>query len=758
MLPIALVFTAVTLLLMMFPITLSAWLGVGMVAVLGWWSPRFSIRLLASAVTAIACVSVHLSWVDQFSLQAMEEQREVLISGRVADLPERTQYGQRFSVELDSFDKQSFQTWQRPRILLSCYRDNCLVQAGERWRWIAKLKRPHGLVNFFGFDYEQYLFAHHVRATGSIVDDARNQRLQTNKGLAYWRQSLFQSLQNTSLHHANIIAGLSLGADDDIPREIWDDLRRTGTTHLIAISGMHIVFFAVMVGGVAGWLWRQGRRTTLWIATPYVQAIAGSLAAVGYAALAGFSVPTVRALLMTLLFAGVLLWRKQWSATTVLSLIAVLMLAIDPCSILLPGFVLSFAAVAVLLWLSHRKSLSSWWRKAIFTQWSIGLGLMPLTLLLFEQVSLVSAVVNLIAVPFVSFVCTPLALLGVALLMPLPEIAAWILQLADHSIDLFVQFNHWCAQWPWAIWQAPQLSWGVRIALVAAVVLALTPFALRWKFASLVLAIAIGFDVITTPRPYAAITLLDVGQGLAISVESAHNVAIYDAGPRSEKFDAGRDIVLPHINALGFSRAHSVIISHADTDHAGGALSLFTVLPDAQWQVGEPLPGIAAAPCQALQQWQMDHIQFTMLAPLNTQWQRNNRSCVVKINIADQQWLLTGDIEKKAEQGLLEASPEALNVDVIVVPHHGSRTSSTDEFITAVSPQLALISAGYKNRFDHPKADVIARYRDNGSDVLNTADTGAIRFVWSAADHPPQILFARSTPRRWRQPPPLVML
>ncbi len=749
------IFVIVTAVLMTWPIQLSPYLAIGAVAIVGCWQRYFLIRVFSTIVVATACVSVHLTWSESFTLSRHDEMRALTIIGRVSELPERTEFGQRFHFLLENFDGRTLPWWQSATVVLSCYQVSCEVQAGERWQLTVKLKRPHGVVNFYGFDYEQYLFAHHIRATGSVVNNAAISRLQSATGLAHFRQHHYQQLQQTGLPYINVIAGLSMGADDEIAASIWNDLRRTGTTHLIAISGMHIVLIAALASALAGWLWRRARQWPLRLATPYVQAMAAVLSAIAYAAFAGFSVPTVRALLMTLLLAVLLTRRRVWPPLTVLSIVAVLMLMVDPCSILLPGFCLSFAAVVILLWLAQRRHCASRWRQLIQTQLYLTVGLMPLTLLLFDQVSLVSAVVNLWAVPWVSFICTPLALLGVASIAIAPVLSHSLLWLADQSVHGFVLVNHFFAQSDWAIWQPPHFTWQQHLIILSLVVMLLLPSSFCLRKWTVPLFLLLLFDALFPSRPYAAITILDVGQGLASTIETSQHISVYDAGPSSAKFNAGRDVIAPHIRALGFSRIDNVIISHADNDHAGGAMALREQFAIAQWSVGEKLSALDAPYCRDGQVFDRESVRVAVLSPtqyMNRTQQGNDASCVVTLRVANTTFLFTGDIEKKVEADLTKRYASALAADVLIVPHHGSRTSSTAAFIDAVTPTLAVVSAGYHNRFGHPKADVLHRYQMRQIDVINTADTGAIRWEWDDANAAPRIRLARQTPRRWREP------
>jgi competence protein ComEC len=347
-------------------------------------------------------------------------------------------------------------------------------------------------------------------------------------------------------------------------------------------------------------------------------------------------------------------------------------------------------------------------------QWAITIGLAPAALFLFSQFSIVGPLANAIAIPAVSAVITPLALAAAVLPWDAPlELAAWLMQ-------WLLQFLEWCASLPAAVWQqhVPPL-WCVLLAL-AGVLWLLAPRGVPWRATGLALMLPAVALPAPSPVPGTAwVTTLDVGQGLAVLVRTANRALLYDAGPAfGIEADSGERIIAPYLRAAGVERLDAMIVSHNDTDHSGGAASVLENFEVAQMlsslPAGHPLLGLApgAQRCAAGQAWTWDGVRFEVLHPENAAAKArktNDLSCVLKVSAGARSMLLTGDIEKPAEAQLLARAPDALRADVLLVPHHGSRTSSSDAFLAAVRPSVAVVPVGYRNRFGHPNAEVLAR-------------------------------------------------
>ncbi|HMC33374.1 MAG TPA: DNA internalization-related competence protein ComEC/Rec2, partial [Myxococcales bacterium] len=471
-------------------------------------------------------------------------------------------------------------------------------------------------------------------------------------------------------------------------------------------------------------------------------ALAGFLAAFAYCLISGFAVPAQRTLYMVGVVALALWFGRATSASRVLAAALLIVLALDPWAVLSPGFWLSFAAVAVIFFVASGRTASPHWLAQWGrVQWAVTAGLAPLLLVLFQQVSLVSPVANALAIPLVSFVITPLALAGA--MLPFD----WVLELGHAILDILMATLEWLAALPSAVWhQHAPLAWTVPLAL-AGIAWMLLPrgFPARWLGAPLVLPLF----AVSPPSPGAGglwITVLDVGQGLAVIARTERHALLYDAGPAFNAFsDSGSRVILPYLRGEGIDGLDALVVSHDDRDHSGGAGSVLEAMPvGLLWSSLSPDHALLAAPawrapCVAGRKWLWDGVSFEFLHPspeaLESRAARaNNRSCVLRIEAPAGRVLLTGDIERDAERELLLRAPALLPADALLVPHHGSATSSTQEFVKRVAPRHAVFAVGHRNRFGHPREDVLERYREAGSELLRTDTGGAIQLRFAPGD------------------------
>jgi competence protein ComEC len=423
------------------------------------------------------------------------------------------------------------------------------------------------------------------------------------------------------------------------------------------------------------------------------------------------------------------------NASRVLAAALVLVLALDPWAVLSPGFWLSFAAVAVIFYVgASRTARAHWLAQWGRVQWAVTVGLVPLLLAIFQQVSLVSPIANAVAIPVVSLVVTPLVLAGAALPV------AWPLEIAHAILEALMWTLGWLAGLSVAVWQqhAPPV-WTLPLAL-AGVAWLLVPRGVPARWLGLVLLVPLFTAGPRGPRPGDLwITVLDVGQGLSVLVRTERHALLYDAGPAFNAFsDSGSRVVLPYLRGEGISRLDALVVSHDDGDHSGGTASILDAIPvGLLWSSlssGHALLETATwrAPCTAGRRWVWDAVSFAFLHPreeaLSGRSARaNSRSCVLRIEARGGRVLLTGDIEMATERELLQRAPALLNAEALLVPHHGSATSSSPEFVKQVAPRYAIFSAGYRNRFGHPRESVLSRYREAGSELLRTDTGGAIR-------------------------------
>jgi competence protein ComEC len=718
----------------------------------------------AAAAAAIAAFLLGIAWAGWRAqlrlaeeLAAADEGRDIEVVGVVAGLPQTFENGLRFS-----FDVEQASAAVPSHVSLAWYRrmphgaqteDDAPVQAqpvhaGERWRFAVRLKRPHGNLNPHGYDYEAALIERGVRATGYIGSNARNARQDEFVwGGAYAvervRERARERFQRVlgDAPYGGVLVALAVGDQRAIDPDLWQTFARTGTTHLMSISGSHITMLAGLAWWLASRLWRRSSSLPLLLPAQKAAAVAGFLAAFSYSLLAGFEVPAQRTLYMLGVVALALWSGRSVSGSRVLALALALVLLLDPWAVLSAAFWLSFGAVALLFFVgSGRIGRTHWFAAWGRAQWAVTVGMVPVLLALFQQFSLASPLANGVAIPLIGFVVTPLALAGS---LPLGDPLLWLAHLV---MTWQMALLSWLAASPWAVWQqhAPP-AWTLLLAS-AGVAWLLLPrgFPARW----LGIAACLPLLAVPPPRPPAGaawVTVLDVGQGLALHVQTQAHDLLYDTGPLfSPDANSGNRIIVPYLRALGVARLDGLVVTHADKDHSGGAASVLETLP-VDW-VSSSLPfehalsalPVPQRPCTDGDAWEWDGVRFAVLHPPAAQLESptrrtNDMSCVVKVSAGGRSMLLASDIEALSETALRGRHAAELRADVLIVPHHGSRTSSTPEFVAAVGATTAIFPVGYRNRFGHPKSDVVDRYRDSGARLWRTDADGALSVRLNAA-------------------------
>jgi len=685
----------------------------------------------------------------QQRLDGQWQGEDLLITGQVSGLVDQGARSVRFNfnVEHVQYQGEPVDNFGPQRLRLSWYHTQQSIRPGQHWQLQLRLKPPHGMLNPGGFDYEKWLYQQGIHATGYVRRSESNRQLNG----AAWsvdglRQQLIEGISAASdSPHSGLLQALTAGYRSNMTAQHWQVMIDTGTSHLMAISGLHIGLVAGMVFFLARllvpvWLLR-------FISKQQFSALLSLLAAGFYAALAGFSVPTQRAFVMLLVVLLALLLKRPAFSLNTLALALLVVLLLDPLAPLSAGFWLSFTAVLLIaIIIGGRVARQPGWLQGIRLQWLIALSMLPISVLLFQQGSLISPLANMLMIPLVGLLIVPMlliaSLLSAMTFIPLSaSLSAWLFTVAGTIFDYCWPLLEWLAQLPLASWQQASLPLSHSLLGLLGGLLLILPRGFPLKAAGLLLLLPMIFY--QPPRPQAGdfwLHLLDVGQGLSVLVQTRDHNLLYDAGARrGERFDLGRLVVEPILRHRGITSLDRLIISHADNDHAGGAEYLLQKIAVQQLLYGGRAEDFAfdlpphAQNCRAGQRWQWNQLRFEILHPAGDYHKTNQQSCVLKITGSDYSVLLTGDIDQPVESQLLGDYHGQLQTDVLLVPHHGSKSSSSLSWLQQLEPQLALVSAGYLNRFRHPADEVLQRYHQLGIPVWNTAEDGAISLYFSKA-------------------------
>ncbi|WP_397390120.1 DNA internalization-related competence protein ComEC/Rec2 [Polynucleobacter sp.] len=749
----------------------------------------------SSAFLAVCCFALGFAWNAHYAqgrlanvLSIEYEGKDLILEGRVNTLPQSSRSGAKFSFAIDkaflgkeaieSFPPQVYLSWQpawrNPQ-------DVPEVIPGQRWKFKVKIKRPYGSLNPYTFDFERWSFHQDFGASGSV----RSGRLITEKdirftefalAMEYQRWKLRQKIQHLlprDARYGGVIAALVMGDQNAIDQEDWRVFNATGIGHLISISGLHVTMLAGFGAMLASFLWR---RNTLPLLIPIskVAAAAGFLTAFVYAWLAGFQIPAQRTMYMVGVVAFALWSGRSPRSFDIWWWALAFVLLIDPMAPYTPGFWLSFGAVAAILYamqdsdgllgLPTGRELELDWqyrvtqalRDACRVQAVVTIALLPLTLHWFYQVSIVSPLANAVAIPVVSYIVTPLAIAGALL----PDfIGKWLLIPAHATMDYLAIMLAWMANWRWAIaWSSQPAGWAMVMSIIG-IAIAIRPGSIRENLPSRVVGLAMCTTLFIQPLTNANLskgefraTVLDIGQGTAVLIETKTKRLLYDTGPIQGKDNAGQRIILPYLRGRGINRIDRMVISHSDSDHIGGAASLLKEITFDSMMGSLPstnpllvnLEGrkVPAIPCRFGQQWSWDGVDFHIWHPnehtvFEDQHPRkpNEVSCVLEVRNPTTSFWLTGDVERQGEAEITERLTQAAlnnlvakNV-IFMAPHHGSKTSSSQELLMALSPDEAFAQNGYRNRYGHPHPTVTARYQGMSIPFYQTPSTGAQ--VWT---------------------------
>lgn len=683
------------------------------------------------------------------------EGTELVVEGRVVGLPEARVDAIRFGFAVDSGEGEAA-VLAGSRLRLSWYRSRVQPEPGSRWRLAVRLKRPRGSLNPGGFDFERHALERRIAATGYVLETGDTRVLAPGSGIDRLRLALAERMAAAvGDSGARFVQALAVGDTRALDGDDWHVLRATGTAHLIAISGLHVGLVAGFGALLVRLLYRLFPTLGLRLPMPQAAALAALAMASGYAALAGFALPTVRTLLMIGAALLTVLLRRRFDAVQSFALALIAVLAVDPLAVLGAGFWLSFLGVGWLLWcLPHGPR--RWWRALLSAQGVTALGLLPLTVWFFGQASVAGPLCNLVAVPWVSLVVVPVALAGTALELLVAGAGTWAFRLSAWLMELLWRALEPVAGLHGALVYLPEPGAFAFVLALAGIFWLLLPRGIPGKPLAVFLLLPLLVPA-REERPPDSIdlTVFDVGQGLSVLVQTARHAVLYDAGPALPGgLDMGDAAVVPALRALGVSSLDLFIVSHGDNDHAGGADAVRRAYAPAQVHSSRARPEAGETACEAGREWRFDGITLRLLhPPEHFPYLGNDSSCVLRIEDASGSALalLPGDIGQLIEQRLVRERSGQLPAPLLVMPHHGSRSSSSDAFIDAVAPRLALIGTGYRNRFGLPREDVLARYRERGIALADTAQDGALRLRIDASG-PQNVRRERDRRRRvWRE-------
>jgi competence protein ComEC len=711
--------------------------------------------------------------------------RDILISGIVDDFPRQLPDRQSFPLEVvPNSQLANFPS----RILLSWYAPGPPVAAGECWQLKVRLKPPHGFANIAGFDRAIWMFRQHLGAVGYVRASAQNQRCNSNQLLPInWliRTALVERLETAIAAEPSLplVLGISLGMRTRITAEQWELLRQTGTSHLMAISGLHVgmVFAACWV--LTSMLMRfllllaQIKLFSV-LATVPIHPLAGFVAACAaftYSFAAGFALPTVRALIMLLV--ALLLTQSQrcWRAGSAISIAALAAIFNDPRILIGAGFWLSFGAVMLLVYCgpvssagesesdghetgfpaSVRVKIQLGLARMVRAQWVLGVGLVWLTLFFFDQASLLAPLANLIAIPLFSLLILPLIFCGCLLLWLWPGAAALLLLAGCQLLDVLMRLLKFLADALPSVWSPTAISPAAAVLAVLASICLLLPAPLLRGWSGRLTTAALVVSAVLmqhrAPQNGLRIHVIDVGQGLAVVLQAQERALLYDTGPSWRDGNAGEQIVLPVLRQLGIESLDVLVVSHGDSDHSGGVQAVLGEMPVSKVFVSAADTDMHANlhECRMGTAWHWGAIRFEFLHPKNRYgWSDNDASCVLHVQTQGVRILLPGDIERRAEQVVLSRSLQH-SVDLVIAPHHGSKTSSSADFVNRLRAKYVVFTTGYANRWGFPAAGVVNRWQQVGSCTINTAQNGALDFAIDAEEG----LVLRATGRgHWVQP------
>ena len=722
-------------------------------------------RLLICLLLFLFGLFWHLHWASIILAERLPrvlEGETLRVIGVVTGLPEKSLIAQQFQFKILHSDSG----FSPRRVVLNYYGEST-ISPGQYWEFSVRLNRPHGFSNPAGFDYEGWLFQRRVSARGYVRPSPSERLIAQLPGVI--SISLVDSFQ-VRLHslryaikaqlerllgdapNSGLLLALLIGDRAGISQDSWSLFTATGSNHLFVISGLHIG----MISTFCFWLTLTlGKSLGIAGLVPVHKAAAlvALVAALFYSMLAGFSLPTQRAFIMIAVLICGLFWNASYlvSFRLLVALLAVLLL--NPLAVINSGFWMSFTAVTALITFSRASLLSAHTGSDLLPMSErirlfavnyvrpqlVVFAALAVPLLFFtQQLSLLSPLANIIAIPIVGFLVVPVGFIAVLLTFINEGAATLFLSFAHGVINLLLIFLNYLVQSGAGLLflQLAQPSVWQLLALMLAMLLLLLPGAVCRKSLMLPLVLCLVplpsiFRQSATQEKYLKLHVLDVGQGLAVIVETQDRILLFDTGASlSPDFNIGSAVIAPVLRSLGVSKVDVAVISHSDNDHAGGLSGVLSNIPVSRLISNrKQLAGnVQAELCHDAMAWKWDEIEFIFLQTTIDFEQENNNSCVLQVRFNGLRVLLPGDIERAAEKQLVRKYARELASTILVAPHHGSLSSSSYAFLKQVKPNFVVFSAGYRNSFGHPHDEVRSRYDEFGSRALSTADSGMISF------------------------------
>jgi competence protein ComEC len=737
-----------------------------------WWRARYLLALFLGLAWGI------YSGYSLLNMQLADELagKDLIVTGQIQGLPEQDDRRLRFNLRVNSAVTSAGQAIPAghfpAKLQLSWYSyqhngarfDLPSLVIGDEWQVRVRLKRPRGFVNPAGFDYQAWLLRQGIGATGYVVVHRDNQQILSaakHFRLDDWINQQRHQLQQWIIAHSNsgergILIALLIGDSGLVDKNQWARMQQTGTSHLIAISGIHVGFLAIFGFYVGLWL---GKCIQLvWHRCPALMIAWWSaiVCASFYSALAGFNIPTVRTLIMLVVFYFACLWRRSINVANIFCVALALVVVLDPLAALDMGFWLSFGAVALLLMyfsgrLVPKQNVEPWSGYSavnliigfVRSQWVMFIGLLVPLSLLVNSVSLVAPIANGVAIPLITFLVVPLLLISAAIRNLLGDTSDFLLSGAGWLMEILKIFLEGLLALGGS-WSSPVVAFSPVLALLIALsccVLLLPKglFSRALGWCGLFLGAVLVFFINPPNQPDLTLAVLDVGQGSAIVVQVGKQTLVYDVGPKyTDSFDAGSGIVAPYLYSQGLHYIDRLVVSHGDMDHAGGLTGLLEKISVDQLFAGElekipqEIPNrIEMQNCHQIPEWQWQAVHFQFLQfPRLARASANNHSCVLLISYGEHHILLPGDIETAVENQLIRDQQLPEKLHLLLAAHHGSRTSSGAGFVNKMQPEIVVYSAGYRSQHGHPHLQVRQRYQAVGSREINTAESGAILFEW----------------------------